>query len=217
MSNEYAAAMDEIATLLTRPTGSGRGWAEGSLHPHIDRTYAELGADPVDWDAFCRALTRIGIESYSWTETGWAAWRCEPRTISAHARLRLHNLVSRPEQSRKPHYHITPLYNVDAILAGGLKPQLGKRSVTYGDTKKAVFLFSTIQALKTAHDVWIEDEFAEDAPIALLEVTVPLSIPISIDPAFERCVHEPIPASNIRVLSRDLLSKAGRAALMAMA
>jgi len=203
------AAMDEIVTLLTCSTGPKKGWAQQSLHPYINRIYASLGADPVDWDAFCRALTRTGVELYFFPETGWAACRCEPRDITAHARLRLSRLVPRPEKSRKPHYHITPLCNVYAILTKGLKPQLDNRKFTFTKTQEVVSLFPTPRSLEKALDSWIRDEFAEDAPIALLEVVVPLSIKIEFDFSLEieTCVYEPIPASNIRLLSRDLLGE----------
>lgn len=79
-------------------------------------------------------------------------------------------------------YHVTLMDNVESILKDGLIPQIGARSAEYGELFNAVYMFPNIEDMECALGQWLgdwyNDNYGEDTPLAVLEVTVPDQFPI---------------------------------------
>lgn len=81
-------------------------------------------------------------------------------------------------------YHVTPSENVENILAIGLIPQIGERSMMVSERDPLIHLFLSTNALADAFETWMEDVFNEDAPLSLITISLPEDFPICDDPAF---------------------------------
>lgn len=101
-------------------------------------------------------------------------------------------------------WHVTPIENVQKILSEGLLPAIGPRSEKVDEEVPMVHLFSTFDDLQDAAWLW-EDEFDEDAQLALFHVAVP-----SHEGAWTE-LSEAVPAEKLRLLSLDAGSIEGTA------
>lgn len=99
-------------------------------------------------------------------------------------------------------FHLTPTANLPAIMREGLVPQIGARARRLGEPRAAVYLFASMQDLEHALTNWLNDEFDEDEPLALISVALPPNIRAR-HTAFEAQVVAVIPTSALRVVSRD--------------
>ena len=75
----------------------------------------------------------------------------------------------------KEYYHVTTYDNLDGIRQKGLVPSIGKRSMAYGETHPAIYLFANINDTIDAITNWLGDELTEDDDIMLLiiKITIP--------------------------------------------
>lgn len=67
-------------------------------------------------------------------------------------------------------WHVTPVTNLPSILKGGLIPAIGPLSARLGEARPAVHMFSGFDHLQDGWG-WVETEFDEDAPLAVLHVS----------------------------------------------
>ena len=99
------------------------------------------------------------------------------------------------------YYHVTREADLSSIMAEGLVPRIGPRSEKTGEAAPAVYLFPDLASLEDAMANWLGDEFPDDEPLAVLEVTMPAPIgPEPGQPSYERRVAAPIPQERIRRL-----------------
>lgn len=104
------------------------------------------------------------------------------------------------------YYHVTPLTNVQSILADGLIPQIGERSQLLGEVKPSIYLFSNAQVLEDACMNWLEDCFDDEDQLALLAVDLPDDIVLQSTVGYEATVDSVIPVRYLSILSQDLMS-----------
>ena len=105
-------------------------------------------------------------------------------------------------------YHVTEDINVFSILANGLEPTRGHRTLKRNDPP-AIYLFPSYEDAETAMTNWLPDEFDDDAELVMLEIDIP-----EYDnnaPHIERthveweCVcYDHIPAKYISVMDVDM-------------
>lgn len=93
-------------------------------------------------------------------------------------------------------WHLSPVRNVRAINAEGLKPAIGPRSEVIGESDARVHLFSTFDDLFSA-DHWLEEAFDEDQQLALFHVAVPRQ-----EGAWTE-LAEPVPADKVSLINID--------------
>lgn len=67
-------------------------------------------------------------------------------------------------------YHLTPLRNLEAIKAAGLKPSIGERSEDLGEEEPRIYLFDSKASLEDALGGWLGEEFDEDEELAVLSI-----------------------------------------------
>ena len=99
-------------------------------------------------------------------------------------------------------YHVTPTENVESILKNGLIPSIGERSIDFGEDRKRVYLFQSIEDSEASLMGWLGEEFGEE-PLSLLEVKLPKEIDFEKE-AFEIQVSENIPPECIKVLDDSI-------------
>src|SRR5947208_3204205 len=103
--------------------------------------------------------------------------------------------------TKMPYYHVTPTANIPRIKKEGLLPQVGPRAQAM-EQEGGIYLFTSLGYAEDATAQWLGDEFDEDQPLALLEVTLPPGAqthPTSVD--WEITVTDPIPPQYIKVLN----------------
>lgn len=115
------------------------------------------------------------------------------------------DLVESMENRDRTFYHVTPTDNLASIMSEGLVPSVGDRSKKLGENA-CVFLFPSREDAEDGVDQWMGDDFDDEQPIALLEVTVPLEIEIfkTADIDWEFYTKVTIPPECLTILSRDL-------------
>lgn len=64
-------------------------------------------------------------------------------------------------------YHVALKSNQDSILATGLQPSVGDRSLAFGEEEKRVYLFDSLESVDSALGSWLGEEFAEDELVLL--------------------------------------------------
>lgn len=97
-------------------------------------------------------------------------------------------------------WHVTPSRNVSNILVTGLQPQKGDRSKSANELENGIFVFPDGLSLIDALSNWLGDEFDEDEPLSILELTVPPEWVKHHDIRWEGVISHPVPPNNIRVL-----------------
>ena len=103
-------------------------------------------------------------------------------------------------------WHLTPLRHVPFILADGLQPKIGERSLRLGEHLPAIFLFPTLVDLENALSNWMGDEIEEaDEPFALMRVHVPKGLRTIRMVDFEIQILDPIPPSCLMLVVDDIL------------
>jgi hypothetical protein len=106
-------------------------------------------------------------------------------------------------------YHVTPTDNVPRIMAEGLVPQRGPRSVQM-ESEDGIYLFKTMEGVENALSNWLGEEFGENIPLTLLGVQVPPEAQKRLNEqgddhaSYEVVVTTPIPAQYIQILSEDI-------------
>ncbi|PPC84684.1 MAG: hypothetical protein CTY38_01155 [Methylotenera sp.] len=105
------------------------------------------------------------------------------------------------------YFHVTPLTNVQSILADGLIPQIGERSQLLGETKPSIYLFSSAEALEGACLNWLEDCFDDEAKLTLFAVDLPEDHVLQSTVGYEATVDSVIPVHYLSILSQDLMSE----------
>jgi len=101
------------------------------------------------------------------------------------------------------YYHVTPTENVPQIMAEGLVPQRGPRSVQL-ESGDGIYLFKTMEGVENALMNWLGDELEHDS-LTLLGVELPpdaKTAPTTAD--YEVVVTTPIPPQFIQILSEDI-------------
>lgn len=93
-------------------------------------------------------------------------------------------------------WHITPAENVSSILASGLEPRIGERSMMVSESEPRVYLFNTYDDLLDGVD--IIDAFEEDQELALFHVAVPRTEGAWLE------LSESVPADRVQLVVRDL-------------
>jgi hypothetical protein len=99
-------------------------------------------------------------------------------------------------------YHLTPARLVARILREGLAPRVGPRARRIRETVPAIYFFGSTDDLDAGLEQWLELEFDDETPLALLEVDLPAHCRWE-RVAFEIQVYDPIPPTAIRVISRN--------------
>jgi GNAT superfamily N-acetyltransferase/uncharacterized ParB-like nuclease family protein/2'-5' RNA ligase len=113
--------------------------------------------------------------------------------------------VITPGQASRIGYHITPARNLKRIMTEGLVPKQGPRSRALGEPLGAIYLFRDVEAVETALDNWLGEQFGEETRLALLKVSVPSDAQLLKTTAdYELVVGTTIPPSNISVVTRDV-------------
>lgn len=108
-------------------------------------------------------------------------------------------LLFEQELQARIYYHVTPQSNTNNILQSGLLVQQGERAKQLNEAD-GVFLFRSVMEAEDAVMNWLGDEFGEDEPLDLLEITLPLTFPLEDDPdIFEVVSRLDIPPSFIRL------------------
>lgn len=97
-------------------------------------------------------------------------------------------------------YHVTPKRNLPRIKREGIKPKLGPRSKTYGESTAAIFLYPTLIDVEDGLANWLGDEL-EDMEIVVLELDI--TGLAQKREAFEIQVTEPIQADRIKRVLRE--------------
>lgn len=99
-------------------------------------------------------------------------------------------------------FHVTPLNNIESIRKNGLIPQLGERSIEFGEEVPAVFCFKTMIAVEDAITNWFGECFDEEIPLMVLELELPDNIQtIKTSAEFEIAITEkifPIDEKNLK-------------------
>ena len=70
------------------------------------------------------------------------------------------------------YFHVTRESDLDAILANGLKPQIGPRSKLGGETSSRVYFFVDMDAVENALMNWLGDCFEEHVALVILDVNL---------------------------------------------
>jgi hypothetical protein len=108
-------------------------------------------------------------------------------------------------------FHITPIKNLkpifgrDGLPGEGLVPKLGQRSREALEPRPATYFFPTADDVASACSGWLADCFSEEARLVLIGVLLPDETGIHSDVGYERHVYDPIPASALTLLHRDVL------------
>lgn len=104
-------------------------------------------------------------------------------------------------------FHLTNQHLIPQILQEGLRPELGERS-SLCEEKKAIFLFTSMEALEDAVLNWFGDDVDEQIPLGVLRVTIPefWERNILIDPnvGYEAVCKVPIPPEFIQEYYTEL-------------
>jgi len=102
------------------------------------------------------------------------------------------------------YYHVTPTENVSQIMAEGLVPQRGPRSVQL-ESGDGIYLFKTMEDVENALMNWLGDELEHDS-LTLLGVELPPDAKNRTDDSadYEIVVTTPIPPQFIQILSEDI-------------
>ena|SRR5208337_3333966 len=105
-------------------------------------------------------------------------------------------------------YHVTLTENVSQIMAEGLVPQRGPRSVQM-ESEDGIYLFKTMEGVENALMNWLGDEFEHDS-LTLLGVELPPEAQKRLNEqgddhaSYEIVVTTPIPPQFIQILSEDI-------------
>lgn len=94
-------------------------------------------------------------------------------------------------------YHVTYQENMESIIRTGLLPAIGELSERYHEEQERVYLFPDKESVDTALLNW-GDEWDEDKPLVLLELSVPKAMLKPGEVEWEVYSYEPIPPSCIR-------------------
>lgn len=70
-------------------------------------------------------------------------------------------------------YHITKTQNLLSIFSNGLIPQIGELSSKLGETKKRIYLFSSISDMNNALMNWLGIEYGDDIELSSLIISLP--------------------------------------------
>ena len=98
-------------------------------------------------------------------------------------------------------YHVAPVAKLKTIMKRGLVPAIGDRSQSFGEDRAGTYLFPSKTHVEDAMMGWLGEEFDEEEPLALLEVTLPEGHPVVDDGGFELVSLATIHPRQIRFLS----------------
>lgn len=102
------------------------------------------------------------------------------------------------------YYHVSPARNSKNILSKGLISSTGDRSLKYGEIDNNVYLFGSEDDAQYAVMNWLGDEFDENEPLALFQITLPVDWPIDHnDEEFEYRSKISIPPNLIKLLNSN--------------
>lgn len=111
------------------------------------------------------------------------------------------------ERTKVTFYHVTLTDNLKEIMERGLRPTIGERSKKMGE-QSAIFLFGTEEQAEEAVMNWLGDQFDEEKPLALLQVTIPVNEGIEVvqteDAEHEFYTTHAIPAKWIKIISKNI-------------
>lgn len=104
-----------------------------------------------------------------------------------------------------PIYHVTRKEDLPSILAEGLQPRIGPRSIQIGESSPAVYFFPDMESVENALLNWLGEEFDDDEIVVL--VINPKGLNLSADVGFELTSDVQIDSHAILgVLDEDLES-----------
>lgn len=108
----------------------------------------------------------------------------------------------------KTYYHVTLMENLESIMKTGLIPQIGERSVEFGEKEEAIYLFPTEDDMHCALGQWLgewyDEEYGEDIELAALEITLPNEFPVEAGEVEYECLSKSlIPSEYIKFLSQQ--------------
>ena len=101
-------------------------------------------------------------------------------------------------------YHVTPTRNLPKIMQQGLLPKIGSRARLLNEPVKAIYLFHSQDEAADGVANWLGDAFGESTRLALLAVRVPMNAITEKGAGYETILTEPLPASHITIISRNL-------------
>lgn len=93
-------------------------------------------------------------------------------------------------------FHLTTDSNLANIMAEGLAPAIGPRSLDLGEPEPAVYLFPTLEDLESALGNWLGEYFEEDEVLHVLKVDI-TGFAIGQEVEWEYKCFDVIPASAI--------------------
>lgn len=96
-------------------------------------------------------------------------------------------------------FHVTPASNINAILADGLIPAIGTRSMELGEPVPAVYLFPSEDDAADAVGNWLGECFEDEEELALLTVDI-AGLSYSQELEYELIITDEIPAHRVQVL-----------------
>lgn len=101
------------------------------------------------------------------------------------------------------YFHVTPIGNLESILANGLVPQIGKRSKEIGEVQARIYLFSKFEEMENALMNWLGEAFEESEELGILQIDLPNDFPIKTevdsngDEFYESYAYDVIPPNFI--------------------
>lgn len=114
------------------------------------------------------------------------------------------------ESKEGRYFHVTPIENLESILANGLVPQIGKRSEEIGEEQERIYLFSDFEEMENALMNWLGEAFEEYEELCILQIDLPDDFPIKTevdsngDKFYESYVYEVIPSNFISGIYNEL-------------
>lgn len=111
-------------------------------------------------------------------------------------------------------FHVTRTTNIDSILVEGIVPQIGERSLEFGEPREAVFAFPTALDCNTALGQWLgewfeeaeeeaEEEEGRDIALAIIEFDPTGLTRLPFEVEFEVAFSDRVPPSAIRAIHSE--------------
>lgn len=100
----------------------------------------------------------------------------------------------------KIYYHVSLKENEESILNDGLVPKIGNLSSKLGESKEAVYLFTSEEAMNNALMNWLGEELP-DEDLVIFQVTLPSDYWIdSNSESYEIIHYDIIPSKYLKIL-----------------
>lgn len=106
-------------------------------------------------------------------------------------------------------YHVTPAENIESILANGLQPSIGQRSLELGEDTPAIYLFRSLEDIDNALGSWLgrwfDEHYTEPIELKVLKIFISKESESQLylydDPvSFEVISYSTIPTDYISVI-----------------